>query len=119
MMSACGSNRLTSFLLAGPISPSSTRRWVWTITRLGTPALGSHLGRLGRPCGHRLQFVTAGPGSRDQRAIELTLFVPPAAVLDGAGPLLGQAPPIAPWDRQRSRQRLAALQQPGHDPHRI
>jgi hypothetical protein len=33
MMSACGSNRLTSFSLAGTISPSSTRRRAWTITR--------------------------------------------------------------------------------------
>src|SRR5215831_7705155 len=33
MMSACGSNRLTSFSLAGTVSPSSTRRRVWTITR--------------------------------------------------------------------------------------
>src|SRR5215467_3301541 len=126
MMSACGSNRLTSFSLAGTISPSSTRRRVWTITRaisgrvmrdLGTPALGSDLGRLGQPCGHRLQFVSTGLGGGDQLAIELALFVLPAAVLDGAGPLLGQAPPIAPLDRRRLRQSLAALQQPGHDPH--
>src|ERR1700750_384381 len=32
-MSACGSNRLTNFSLAGTISPSSTRRAGWTITR--------------------------------------------------------------------------------------
>jgi hypothetical protein len=33
MMSACGSNRLTSFSLAGTASPSKTRRWVWAMTR--------------------------------------------------------------------------------------
>jgi hypothetical protein len=33
MMSACGSNRLTSFSLAGTASPSNTRRWVWAMTR--------------------------------------------------------------------------------------
>src|SRR5215475_169104 len=80
-------------------------RYQWQVMRhLGTPALGSDLGRLDQPCGHRLQFVSAGLGSGDQLAIELTLFVPPAAVLDGARPLLGQAPPIAPLDRQRPRQ---------------
>src|SRR6516162_4557488 len=72
---------------------------------LGTPVLGCDLGRLGPSRGHRLQFVSAGRGSGDQLAIELALFVLPAAVLDGAGPLLGQAPPIAPLHRRRPRQR--------------
>jgi len=40
-----------------------------------------------------LQFVSTGLGGGDQLAIELALFVLPAAVFDDAGPLLGQAPP--------------------------
>ena len=58
---------------------------------LGAPALGRRPGNLGQPCGRRLQFGAAGPGGGDQFAIKLALFVLPAAVLDGAGPLLGQA----------------------------
>src|SRR6201981_1250765 len=100
MMSACGSNRLTSFSLAGTISPSSNAasldnnaRDQWQVMRdLGTPALGSDLGHLGQPCGHRMQFVSAGLGSSDQLAIELGRFVLPAGVLDGAGPLLCPGP---------------------------
>ena len=34
MMSVCGSNRLTTFSLAGTVSPSNTRRSVWSTTRL-------------------------------------------------------------------------------------
>ena len=98
---------------------NNTRDQRQVMRDLGTPAFGSDLGRLGQPSGHHLQFISAGLGSSDQLAIELALFVLPAAVLDGAGPLLGQAPPIAPSDRRRPRQRLAALQQPGHDPYRI
>jgi hypothetical protein len=33
MMSACGSNRLTSLSPAATVSPSNTRRWVWSMTR--------------------------------------------------------------------------------------
>jgi hypothetical protein len=38
---------------------------------------------------------------------------------NGDAAFLAQALPIAPLDRRRLRQRLAALQQPGHDPHRV
>src|SRR5215469_7915918 len=107
MMSACGSNRLTSFSPAKHATSgldNNARDQRQVLRDLGTPALGCDLGCLGQPCGHRLQFVSAGLGSGDQIAIELALFGLPAAVLDGAGPLLGQAPPIAPLHRRRPRQ---------------
>ena len=87
---------------------------------LRPPAHDGQLGGFGDRSNYLLQLGPAGLGGSDQVAIELALLVLSAAVFDGTGPLLGQAPPIAPADRQRRpRQRLGAVQQPGHDPYRI
>jgi hypothetical protein len=58
----------------------------------GAPPRDGCLGDLGKPLGHRLQFGPAGLGRDDQVTVELALLVLTAAVFDGAGPLLGQAP---------------------------
>jgi len=90
---------------------------------LGAPALGRRPGEFGQPCGGGLQFGSAGPGGGDQLAIEMALLVLPAAVVDGACPLLGQAPAVAPSDPRRSRQGVGQgvgpPQEPRHDPHRV
>ena len=66
------------------------------------PALGRRPGDRGRPCGGRLQLGPGGLGGGDQFAIELALFVLPAAVVDRARPLLSHTPAVAPPDRRRS-----------------
>jgi hypothetical protein len=86
---------------------------------LGAPAFGRRCGDLSQPRGSRLEFGSAGLGGGDQFAIEPALFVLPAAVLDCTGPLLGQAPAVAPCDRQRSRQGVGPTQQPRHHSHRV
>jgi 2-haloacid dehalogenase len=48
--------------------------------------------------------ILGGAGGGDQLAIELALFVLPAAVLDRSRPLLGHALVIAPQGRRRSQQ---------------
>jgi hypothetical protein len=86
---------------------------------LGAPAGNGGLGDCAQRLGHPLQFRPAGLGSGDQVAVELALFVLPAAVFDRTRPFLGQASTVAPADRRRRCRRLAAVQQPRHHPHRI
>ena len=85
----------------------------------GAPPLGSHPDGLGQPFGDRLQFGPSGLDGGDQLAIEHPLLGLAAAVVDGARPLFGQTPAIAPPHRRRSRQPPGPAQQPRHDPHRI
>jgi hypothetical protein len=75
---------------------------------LGTPARDRRLGDLGEPGGGGLQFGPAGLGGGNQLAIELTLLVLSAAVLDGAGPFLRQAAAVAPRGRRRCWQIFGA-----------
>ena len=86
------------------------------VVDLSAPAFGGRPGQLGS---QRLQFGAAGPSGGDQLAIELALVVRPAAVLDSARPLLGQAPAVAPPDCRRSRQGVGPAQQARHDLHRV
>ena len=74
---------------------------------LGTPARDGRLGALGQPFGHRLQFGSAGLGRGNKVAIEQALFVLPAALFDGAGPLLGQTPTVTRLMNLISDRRLA------------
>ena len=108
MMSACGSSSPgpdPGLSLAGTVSPSKTRRWVLgddareqrqVMVDLGAPPHDGCLGDRGQPLGHRLQFGPASLGRGDQVTVELALHVLSAAVFDGAGPLVGQAPAVAP-----------------------
>jgi len=85
----------------------------------GAPPLGRHPDGLGQPFGDRLQFGPSGLDGGDQLAIEHPLLGLAAAVVDGARPLFGQTPAIAPPHRRRFRQPPGPAQQPRHDPHRI
>jgi hypothetical protein len=98
MMSAFGSNRLTSFSPAGTASPWSIRRSLWPMMEddqrqimidRGAPPLGRHLEDLGHASGDRPQLGARRLSSDDQFAIELTFLVLAAAVVDGLRPLLG------------------------------
>ena len=71
------------------------------VVDLSAPAFGGRPGNLGQLGSERLPFAAAGPGGGDQFAIEPALLVRPAAVLDCARPLLGQAPAGAPPDCRR------------------
>ena len=68
-----------------------------------TPARDGRLSGFGQFCGERLQLGPAGLGGSDQVTIKLALCVLSATVLDGARPLLGQAPTVAPAHGRRPR----------------
>ena len=126
MMSACGSNKLTSFSPAGtaPEYPAlaladdaGNQRQIM-IDR-GAPPLGHHSGDLGHTGSDRLQLGTGRLGGRDQLAIKLTFLALAPAVVDLSRPLLGQTLAIAPPRHRRFRQPPGPAQLPRHDPHRI
>jgi hypothetical protein len=120
-MSACGSNRLTTFSLAVTTSPSNTRRLVWVMTRsikgqvMADFAAPIHDGRFSACRQHHkrsLQGQLGGPRGGKKLAIQLPLLA--AAVLDGMGTLFGQPAVITPADRGAAGQRTRLFQQPRH-----
>src|SRR5208282_1341794 len=82
----------------------------------GAPPLGRHPDGLGQPFGDRLQLGPSGLDGGNQLAIERPLLGLAAAVVDGARPLLGQTPAVAPPHRRRFRQPPGPARQPRHDP---
>ena len=128
MMSACGSNRLTSFSLAGTASPARTRRSALRddpldqrpiVADLGLPERGERVGRHGQLRRGLAQIGQGRAGQLDQLAIELDPFGSAAGVLDRAGPLLRRAPVIAPREADAAKQAIRLSQQPHHHAHRI
>ena len=111
MMSACGSNRLTSFFAGrhrfAVEHPALGLRHDaldqgQVMADLAAPIRGGRFRACRQHHERSLQGQLGGTRDCDQLAIQLGLPLLAAAVLDGVGTLLGQPAVITPADRRRA-----------------